>query len=76
MDETKNYRICFDYAAESPRQAISHLLGIMEDPELRDRPFDWLVIDQDSGEESKIRCTLNEIEAEAREYLRRFIDPS
>jgi hypothetical protein len=75
MDHTKNYRICFDYAADSPRQAVSHLLGIIADPELQDKPFDWLVIDQDSGEEFKIRCTLDEIESEARECLRKLIDP-
>jgi hypothetical protein len=69
----KNYRICFDFAAEQPRKAIIYLVGIIEDPEARNRPLDWLVTDQDTGEEHKIRCTLAELEAEAKADLDKFL---
>lgn len=69
----KNYRICFDYTAEEPRKAILYLVGIIEDPEARNRPLDWLVIDQATGEEHKIRCTLAELDAEARASLDQFL---
>ncbi len=70
---THNYRIAFDYAAETPREAVSHLLGLIDDPELQDKPFDWVVTDQDSGEEHHVRCTFNEIEREALQHIREFI---
>lgn len=69
----KNYRICFDFAAEDPHKAILYLVGIIEDPEARNRPLDWLVIDQESGEEHKIRCTLAELEADARRDIDEFL---
>ena len=73
MSRTHNYRICFDFAAESPRQAIGYLLGIIHDPLSQDTPFDWTVIDQATLREEQIRCTFNELEKEAREQVKRFV---
>jgi hypothetical protein len=64
-----NYRICFDFAAESPREAVAHLLGIVLDPQSQDIPFNWLVIDTATNQEHWIRCTFNELEKEAREHV-------
>lgn len=69
----KNYRICFDFAAETPTKAIIYLLGIVEDPESREKPLEWLVIDQETGEEHKIRRSLAELDAEARADLKKFL---
>jgi hypothetical protein len=56
-----NYRICFDFAAEEPRKAIIYMLGTIEDPAMQTMPLNWLVIDQDTGEEHHIRCSLHHI---------------
>lgn len=61
----KNYRICFDYAAESPTKATIYLVGIIKDPAMQTIPFNWLVIDQATGEEYKVRRSLAQLEAEA-----------
>jgi hypothetical protein len=65
----KNYRICFDLAGETPRAALIYLLGIIQDPGMQDTPFTWLVIDQADGYEYGIRCTLNELEREAKKHV-------
>ena len=70
----RNYRICFDFAAESPREAVSYLLGIVLDPQSQDTPFNWLVIDQATGEEYRIRCTFNELEKDAAAKVKQFIE--
>lgn len=69
----KNYRICFDFAAETPTKAIIYMVGIVEDPQARERQLDWLVIDKETGEEHKIRRSLAELEAEARADLKKFL---
>ena len=51
MSTPHNYRICFDFAAESPRQAVSYLLGIIRDPGGQDLPFEWVVIDTATKQE-------------------------
>jgi hypothetical protein len=73
MTQPHNYRICFDFAAESPRQAVIYLLGLISDPISQDKPFDWTVIDQATGYEHRIRCTFNELEKEAREQVKQFV---
>ena len=68
-----NYRICFDFAAEDPTKAIIYLVGIIEDPNSRNLPLEWLVIDQGTGEEHKIHCTLAELDAIARAGIDDFL---
>lgn len=70
---TTKYRICFDYDAESPRQAVMHLLGIVSDPSSQDTPFNWLVIDTVTNEQHLICCTFNELEKEAGEHVKQFM---
>jgi len=68
-----NYRICFDFAGEDPIHAIIYLVGIIEDPNSRNLPLEWLVIDQGTGEERKIRCTLAELDEIARAGIDDFL---
>jgi len=69
MTTLKNYRICFDYSAETPIKALIYMLGIIEDPGSRDIPFDWIVIDETTGEQFKFKLTLAELDAEARKNI-------
>lgn len=69
-----NYRICFDFSAEDPIHAVIYLLGIIEDPASRDLPLEWLVIDQRTGEEHKIRRTLAELDEIARQSTKKLLD--
>lgn len=73
MKTTHNYVICFSYAAETPREAISHLLGLVLDPESQNTPFDWLVIDTGNHKEYPIRCTFKELEEEAGKKVDMFM---
>jgi hypothetical protein len=68
----KNYRISFDYSAETPREALIYLVGIIEDPAMQEMPLDWLVTDLESGEEHKIRCSLKELGAESEGMLKKW----
>jgi hypothetical protein len=70
---THNYRICFDYAAESPRDAVIYLQGLILDPQSQDTPFDWLVIDLDTGQIDRIRCTFNELDKDAAAKVKQFL---
>jgi hypothetical protein len=72
----KNYRVSFDYAAESPTKAIIYLIGIIEDPEAWERPLEWLVTDLDSGKQHKITRSLAHLAAEAKADLQKFLDES
>lgn len=69
----KNYRICFDFAAEEPTKAIIYMLGIIDDPEAQNRPLEWVVIDQATGEEHKITRTLAQLTAEAEADVKNFL---
>jgi hypothetical protein len=68
----KNFRVSFDYLAENPRAALIYLVGLIEDPEMQELPFDWLVTDLVTGEEHKIRCSLKELEVESAEMLKKW----
>ena len=70
----KNYRISFDLSAEDPRHAVMYLAGIVEDPDLRDTEFNWTVEDLESGEQTRVRASFNELETEAAGELQRFLD--
>lgn len=65
MTTPKNYRICFDYSAETPTKALIYMLGIIEDPNY-----------EETGEEHKLTRSLAQIDEEARksmaELLRRL----
>jgi hypothetical protein len=73
MSDAHNYRICFDFAAEDPRSAISYLIGIILDPASQDTLFDWVVIDTATKKEHRIRCSFNELEKEAAKKVKEFI---
>jgi len=70
----KNYRVSFDYAAESPTNAVIYLLGVIEDPNLRNVKLNWLVTDLATGEQSKLVYSVEELEAIARGQNREFLN--
>lgn len=65
----KNYRICFDYSAESALDAVIQMCSLFDGPDTKDIRFKWLVTDQESGETVTVDMSLNELEAIANQKL-------
>jgi hypothetical protein len=70
----KNYRVCFEYPAEDPVHAVIYLVGLTEDPGMRDIVFEWLVTDLDSGTQTKVKASLDQLQHTAADELRRFTE--
>jgi hypothetical protein len=68
----KHYRISFDFDAEDPTHAVMYVLSLGEDPGLADVKFDWVVKDLDSGEETKLALSVNELQELAKRENKEF----
>jgi len=74
VKQLNHYRVSFDYAAETPRDAVTFLFGIVQDPGLRERKFDWLVRNLDTGEESTVVASNQELEQEATRQIQQLME--
>lgn len=67
------YRVSFEYEAEDPVHAVIYLVGLIETPDMRDIRFDWMVTEVESGKETKVSATLEELEKIAKEDIDQFL---
>lgn len=69
-EQLDNYRVEFDYAAESPTRALIYVLGVIEDPNAREIPLQWAVTNLRTGEKHNFTYTLAKLDEIARAQIK------